>query len=112
VICKEFAFDRFFSSSIGVMTEDQTHGFELANEVILRSVISVEAIESLIEALVDSDENKKPSLWHWLYNPPVGCYFPTCMLCNKRLCDAHLFSKDHKAIAKGSDGAFEFPRRE
>jgi hypothetical protein len=76
VICKEFAFDRFFSSSIGVMTEDQTHGFELANEVILRSVISVEAIESLIEALVDSDENKKPSLWHWLYNPPVGCYIP------------------------------------
>jgi hypothetical protein len=112
VICKEFAIDRFLPSSIVVMTEDQTHGFELVNDGIHRSVISVEAIESLIEALVESDENKKPSLWHWVYNPSVDCYFPTCILCNKLVCDAHLVSKDHKAIAKGSDGVFEFPRRE
>jgi hypothetical protein len=84
------------------MTEDQTHGFELPNDGIHRSFISVDAIESLTEVSVGSDEDKQillhgrfPILWHWVYNPSLGRHFPTCMLCNKRMCDAHLFPKDH-----------------
>jgi hypothetical protein len=97
----------------------EAHGVVLAEDGIHWRITSSDAIEGLIRKFVYTAietryfrNGQLPILWYWLYNPLYASHYPTCTMCQKRLSNAHLNSKSHKAKAIGSASVFEFPSRE
>ncbi len=110
--------DKLRAQGIPVVTE--IPGVELEEDGVHWRRTATAAVSALVRTLVEAalptaefaSCGARPVLCEWVYNGTHGLHYPTCVLCSKLLCDAHLSSRGHRetcvSIPKES---FEFPER-